>query len=130
MYNIFDFIERRNQGVLNVIKEWTLSLQKKERAKLNQKIDILQQHGPNLSPKLLSDTGNKKIDKIRVNGKVALRLFLCRGPMNPETEFTLLYGAIEKDRKTIPKNALKRAQQNREALILDPTRRVKHERIS
>jgi phage-related protein len=112
----------------NPFKEWTRSLGKPELAKLNQKLDMLERCGGDLPPGLLSDTNLPNIKKIRINGKVALRPLLCRGPINVHTEFTLLHGCIEKDRK-LPKGSLDLAETRRNDIINDRHRRTKHERV-
>lgn len=117
---------------MNVIKEWSEGLQKRDRARLNSKLDMLEQHGTNLSHTLLSDTSESEIKKLRITGKkvLTLRPMLCHGPASHKEEFTLLLGAIEKDRKTIPADAAKRAAANKKQLINNPSQRCPHERVS
>lgn len=116
---------------MNVIKEWTEGLQKKDRARLNSKLDMLEKHGTDLSHTLLSDTGQPDIKKLRITGKrfLTLRPMLCQGPISRKEEFTLLLGAIEKDRKTIPANAAAKAAAYRKQLINNPSQRCPHERV-
>jgi len=64
-----------------------------------------------------------------VNGKVALRPMLCRGPEDMTNEFTFLLGATERDRKYLPRNAPMLADKNRKDLILTPKNRCRHERF-
>lgn len=116
----------------NLIKAWTLGLglDKRQLAKLNAKLDMLQQYGPNLPPGLLSDTKSGKIKKLRINGDRALRPMLCKGPKYNNTEFTLLLGAEEKDRKLIPKDAVEQAEKLYIKVKASPeTTRCIHERI-
>jgi hypothetical protein len=120
---IFDYLD--DTGV-NVITEWLSELQKPERARMDRKIDALHLNGSNLSSDLLSDSSDKNIKKIRVNGRVALRLFLCRGPIDVQSEFTLLIGVIEKDRK-VPTNTVPQAVERRKRVIADHKRRTLHE---
>lgn len=128
-YALYDFLLGPDR---NAIKEWTLGLQKRDRARLNQKLDMLEQHGPNLLPQLLSPSGVAKILKLRITGRKVptLRPMLCDGPINLGSEYTLLQGAIEKDRKLVPSNAAQTAKVFREALINDPTKRCPHEQVS
>lgn len=100
-----------------------------ERAKLNLKLDLLRLNGADLSPELLSDTNVSTIKKLRVNGRVAVRLMLCRGPIHVHDEFTLLMGAIEKDRKLIPANAVEVAEERRLVVIANTLRRIEHVRF-
>lgn len=130
-YLLYDFLETRGDKLVNVIKEWTEGLQKKDRARLNSKLDMLEKHGTALSHTLLSDTGEPEIKKLRITGKkvLTLRPMLCQGPISRKEEFTLLLGAIEKDRKTIPANAAAKAAAYRKQLINNPSQRCPHERI-
>lgn len=113
----------------NPFREWALGLGKVERAKLNSKIDLLTVCGADLPPNLLSDSGHPNIKKLRINGAVALRPLLCRGPTEMNgSEFTLLAGAIEKDRK-LPTDVLELAARRRTEIIENNDRRILHERI-
>lgn len=121
---IYDYCDHREK---NVIEDWlNEGLQVPERARMIRKLDALRDNGPDLSSDLLSDTGSPHIKKIRLNGRVAPRLLLCRGPVNMTSqEFTLLFGCTERDRKFVPANALAIAEENRGYVIADPKRRRK-----
>jgi hypothetical protein len=81
-------------------------------------------NGPDLPSDLLSDTPSKHIKKIRVNGRVALRPLLCRGPVDMQgREYTLLCGSTEKDKKFVPANALELSEERRESVIKEPLKR-------
>jgi hypothetical protein len=124
-WRIFDYVDMRDG---NVIVKWLNGLQKPERARMDRKLQALHDNGPNLSSELLSDTPSKHIKKIRLNGRVAPRLLLCRGPVDMEREFTLLFGATERDRKFVPANAIEAAEENRERVTSDPDhRRTEHD---
>ncbi len=125
-WDIYDYADHRGK---NLIKEWIQTLQRKDRARLMAKLDLLHTNGPELPQGLLSDTPSRHIKKIRVNGDVALRLLLCRGPVSMEAkEYTLLLGATERDRKFVPPKAIAIAEEHREFVIKEPLkRRVKHE---
>lgn len=112
----------------NPFMEWARRRQKPERAKLDQKLDMLEMYGADLSVGLLSDTSHPHIKKIRINGRVALRPLLCRGPTDMQGEFTLLVGCVERDRK-LPPNAIQTAVERRQQLIDGQLGRIKHERI-
>jgi hypothetical protein len=128
-FNLFDF---KNSSDENVLQYWAdrLPLQKRDRGRLDSKIDMLKRVGDNLPPKLLQPTRARHIMEIAVNGQVALRVLLCRGPIVMKNEFTFLFGATEKDRKYNPKNSPERADRNRDDLILNPSQRCKHERFN
>jgi hypothetical protein len=124
-WKIFDYVDMRN---VKVIVKWLDELQKAERARMDRKLQALQDNGPNLSSELLSDTPSRHIKKIRLNGRVAPRLLLCRGPVDMEREFTLLFGAMERDRKFVPENAIEVAEENRGRVTSDPDhRRIDHD---
>ncbi len=124
-WEVFDYRDLRGE---NVIVNWLNELQKPERARMDRKLQALKDNGPNLSNELLSDTPSRHIKKIRINGRVAPRLLLCRGPISMDGEFTLLFGATERDRKFVPQNALSIAEENRGHVIDDPVgRRVEHD---
>ena len=131
IYKLYDFLEKRGDKLVNVIKEWTEQLQKKDRARLNSKLDMLEKNGTNLSRTLLSDTGEPEIKKLRITGRkvLTLRPMLCQGPVSHKEEFTLLLGVIEKDRKTLPADAVKKAAAHRKQLINNPSQRCPHERV-
>ena len=123
-WDIYDYVDHRGR---NVIEAWIQNLQKPEHARLRAKLDLLHVNGPDLPKDLLSNTPSKHILKIRVNGRVALRPLLCRGPVNMAgREFTLLLGATEKDRELVPENAVEIAEERRELVIKEPLKwRVK-----
>jgi len=128
MWELFDYIDGRG---VNVIEAWRNSRQKPEKAKLDNRLNILAKTGPNVGLGLLSGTKSRYIDKLKVTGKVTLRLMLCRGPIQMDGEFTLLLGAREQDRKLIPRDAEDIAESHRLNVISNPrahrSRRHTHE---
>jgi hypothetical protein len=126
--NLFDYC---NAAGLNEFKEWTKSLQSPQRAKLNAKLDMLQFKGMGLFPELLSGTDTPGIMKLRIKGNVQLRPMLCKGPVDVNTEFTLLMGATEVGGKLKPKNADAVAGGLKNEVRNDPDhRRIDHARVS
>jgi hypothetical protein len=125
-WTIFDYIDPVDG---NLFKEWSVRLQKKERAKLNQRLDSLAMHGSGLIPGILSPSGIPSIFKLKIHGKVQLRPMLCEGPGRGEEAFTLLLGAFEVSDDYVPMGAPLLASRMREALIKDMRRRVPHERV-
>ena len=124
MWKLFDYVDERGR---NDVKRWMKGLEKPDRARLEAKLDTLEEHGPGLPSDLLSDTTDRNLKKMRINGRVAPRPILCVGPSDNSQEYTLLIGAVERDRKWVPKNALKMARERREAILRDPeTRRCPH----
>jgi hypothetical protein len=118
MWELFDYVDDRG---INIIEVWRMSLQKPERAKLDNRLNILAKTGPEGGTGLLAGTKSRHIDKLKVTGKVTLRLMLCRGPVEMDGEFTLLLGAHEQDRKLVPRNAEKIAEEHRLKVISNPT---------
>jgi len=126
MWTLYEFLDTRGRGIIVVWIE-DARLQTEAIARLNQKLDLLAISGPDLSPQLLTGTGERHISKLRVKApKMQLRPLLCRGPIAPQVEFTLLFGAIERN-NTLPKNALRQAVTNRQTILDDPKRRRLHE---
>lgn len=124
---IYDYVNRHG---LNEFKEWTLGLEKSQRAKLNEKIDKLTLFGDQLYPEMLTGTCVAGIQKLRVKGNVQLRPLLCKGPVNIQNEYTLLMGAKEVGSKWVPKGAPSTAATIKAEVIKDPAkRRAKHERV-
>lgn len=126
-YTIYDHVDEHGR---NTIKEWTSELQAPDRAKVDQKIDMLITSGSDLPPKLLSDSRSPHIKKLRLIGlgKVQLRPMFCKGPINNYIEFTLLMGAIEKGSKLDPPDADYKAENLRQEVIANPSlRRCPHE---
>ena len=112
-----------------MIKEWCVRLQKKDLIRLTQRIDKLSESGHELCPGLAGPLHNSRhLYKIKVNGNVAVRLLLCKGPLSMETEYTLLLGAFETDDE-LPVGTLETAEQNRQDIIRDRNRRCVHERL-
>lgn len=128
MADRWDIYDYRDQRGKDIIDDWMQGLQKKDRARLQAKIDLLHNNGPDLPTGLLSDTPSRNIKKIRVKGDVALRPLLCRGPVDMDAEYTLLYGATERDWKLVPQNAIEVAEGRRQDVINEPLkRRVKRD---
>lgn len=129
-WRIYAFTSRRG---VSVIQDWASEIKgdKDLLARLNQKLDLLEANGSDLPPGLLAGTTFRHVDKLRIFGrKQTWRIMVCKGPIANEFEFTLLYAAREKDRKLIPPDAYKQADDNRKRIIADLTRRREHERIS
>jgi|SRR3989304_7091169 len=127
-YKLYDYVDNRGN---NTIKDWILNLQKPERGRLDLKLALLEKHGLNLGTGLLTESKLSHIKEIKINGRVALRLMVCKGPIENDKEFTLLFGAIEKDRKLIPNDAVQRAEIRRQEIIANPSsRRCLHEWIA
>jgi len=130
MINIlYDFLDL---GGRNVIQDWAdnLPMQKRDRGRLDSKIDLLANHGDDLPPRLLQPTRMKHVMEIAVNGQVAIRLMLCRGPFDMAGEFTFLLGATERDRKYVPREAPQKADKNRTQLLSYKNQRCNHERFN
>jgi hypothetical protein len=126
-FALYDYIDDHGN---NDIKKWTRQQEKAQRAKLNVRLDMLASKGFELFPEILTGTDTPGIQKLRVKGKIQLRLMLCKGPINHEKEFTLLIGATERDSCLVPNKADKTANDRKKIIIKNPNRRRDHERIS
>src|SRR5437016_2292901 len=101
----------RNHRGNNLIKEWCRRLQKRDLIKLTQRIDKLGESGHELCPGLAGPLHNSRhLYKIKINGNVAVRLFLCKGPIRMEAEYTLLLSAFEADDE-LPARTIDTAEQ-------------------
>jgi hypothetical protein len=125
-FTIYDYVDPI-EG--NLMKTWSLGLQKKELAKLNAKIDALEMYGNDLIPGILSPTGTASIFKLKIQGQVKLRPMVCEGPGN-KPSFTFLIGAKEISWGYEPAGAPDIASRIRQDLLHHPERRIKHERVA
>lgn len=126
-FTLYDYF---SESGVNEFKEWAEGLQSKERAKLNEKLDKLQEHGDTLYPHMLTGTSVAGIQKLRVQGGVKLRPLLRKGPVDMASEYTLLMGAKEVGNKWVPKNAPKTASDRKAEVAANPVgRRKLHERV-
>jgi len=101
-WRIFEYLERGDQSTIGV---WLVEkdITERDRGQLVQKMDLLAMHGPNLPPGLLAgpikSKRNRKMQshiyKFIIHGDKMLRPMLCKGPIEMESEYTMLIGAIE-----------------------------------
>lgn len=117
---------RRDNAIKVWLKDEAVSVA--QTAAFQDKIDTLEKSGPDMVPGFISETPvAANIYKMKIKGNKGmkqLRPMCCRGPFGPN-EYTILMGAVEKDRKLIPADAKERAQDNRKELIADRSRRVR-----
>jgi len=127
LWKLYDYVNAQGQ---NEFRAWTEKLQKVEKVKLIQKLDMLAQMGMDLLPSLLAGPVDQHIYKMKIKGDRMLRPRLCRGPVDNDREFTLLAGAFEKQGKDVPATVNAIAIANRSAVLADPgKRRREHERV-
>src|SRR4030095_12441565 len=126
-WKLYDYVDNRG---INDFERWSLGLQSSDRARLSQKLGMLQKLGPDLPPQLLAGPIKGNIYKMRINGRVAMRPLLCKGPINNDAEFTLLMGATERDRQWQPRNAPATAVVRRTEIVADSARRCNHVRVA
>ena len=127
---MYDYVD---DGDANDFARWCRQLQSPDLARLNRKLKMLADNGPDLGPKLLAGPlkGYAHIYKIIVNGRVALRPLLCKGPIDNDHELTLLKGAFESDWEWVPSNARETAVIRRQEVIDDSdARRCDHKLVS
>jgi hypothetical protein len=112
----------------NDILAWCNRLQKMEKIRLIKRMDTLAESGHDLCPGLVGPVhGSPHLYKIKVNGSVAVRMLLCKGPVNKDTEYTFLLGAFERDDE-LPVGAIEAAELRRTEILNDEERRCLHER--
>lgn len=117
---VYDFINAKGE---NVIANWLDGLGKGLLGRMRSKLEVLLTAESDLPPKMLTDTKEAQIKELRVNSNEALRLLLCKGP-DPQLkndEFTLLFGAKERDKRYQPRDALALAESNRQLVLQNPT---------
>lgn len=128
-WNLFDYVDHHGR---NDFKDWSEGLQESERAKLNRRLKALEANGPALLPQMLAGPlkGYPHIYKLKMNGRIALRPLLCKGPINNDVEFTLLKGAFEVGNAWQPPTAPSEAVTRRDEVIADSkNRRVQHVKV-
>ena len=111
--------------------EWALlSVPKRQLIKLQAKIDALMNTGSELSPQLLSDTGQTGIKKIKVQGNPKLRPLLCQLDSKDDKEdWVFLLGAFEISSNYVPADALIEAAIRRKEVKEDGNRKILHTRF-
>ena len=121
-WKLYDYVDK--DGV-NQFREWCLRLQKPELAKVEQRLTMLELHGPGLAPQMLAGPlrGWRHIYKLKFNGRTAPRPMLCKGTVEPNSEFTLLLGAFEVGSEYVPPKAPEIAEGLRQQVAADPKRR-------
>src|SRR5260370_38927915 len=102
IWNIFDAVDKNSASnlVVWIAKE---KITKRDIGQLNQKIDMLEQHGPDLPPKLLAgpikSKRNKRIVshiyKFNIHGGRMLRPRLCKGSIDDPNALTMLLGELK-----------------------------------
>jgi hypothetical protein len=126
-WTVYFFLEglRRDNAIRKWLGEERISTV--QIAAFQDKIDTLEESGPEMVPGFISGTPvAKDIYKMKVKGNKGmkqLRPMCCRGPF-ASNEYTILAGAVEKDGKLIPKDIKQRAADNLRELKADPSRRV------
>jgi hypothetical protein len=101
-WRIFEYVEWGYQSTIGI---WLIenAITDRDRGRLVQKMDLLAMHGPNLPPGLLAgpikSKRNRKMQshiyKLIIHGDKMLRPMLCKGPIEMDSEYTMLIGAIE-----------------------------------
>lgn len=133
---IWDFLRGPGKSVMHAWADEE-KLGVRERAQLNQKLDMLGRIGFETAKHLefLKGTSGEHnhIFKLVVKSQRMLRPMLCRGPRDHTREVTLLAGAIEKDYRLHPADAAGQAESRRQFLVDHPEapeqHRIRHERF-
>ena len=112
-------------------KNWAVGVPKRQRIKLQAKIDMLVRYGSDLPPQLLADTGVPGIKKLKIQGNPKLRPLLCKiSDDATEEEYVLLIGAYEIDWDYDPSDALTVAIIRKEEVLKDENRKTEHVRLT
>lgn len=133
---IYDYLGDNGE---NPIAAW-IAGHPKDRGRINAKIDMLMRYGDQTLPSFVTPAvGSGAIKEIVINGERALRILICRGPIEigrssdgkksspwAAPEFTILLGAEERDCKYVPSDAVQQAELRRKTIMHDPKRRVAH----
>lgn len=115
----------------NLFKEWSEGLEKNEIAKLNVFLRRLEKEGPDDLLASICPVVRGQIRKLIVKTKTAqLRPLLCKGPVETDSEITLLIGAYERDWKWVPRDAKDQAEERRKAILERRAGRCSHEWVS
>lgn len=125
-WRVFDYCDLRDR---NVFDDWLTCLDGSNRARIMSKLQAIHTYGGSGLPNMITDTTEPRIKELVLNTKqMALRVFLCRGPVDVRTEITLLGGGREKDVKyvtTKPHITPNIAETYRQELFLNPSLRRK-----
>ena len=127
-YQLYDYVDSRG---INDFKDWSKRLESGYRGVLHRRLKALEETEPGLVPGLLEGPirGYRHIYKLKIGGKVKLRLLVCKGPIDNDNELTLLMGATERDWKFEPRNAPAIAEARRQEIIENPQRRCNHAKV-
>ena len=123
-FPVYDFTDSEGKSVIAL---WRNGLTKRDKGALDSKLNMLALNGTGLSRGLLAGPINKTkhIYKLIIHADTMLRPMLCKGPFDPNSDFTLLLGAKEIQFKLVP--GPEEALKNRDILLGDKSRRKLHE---
>ena len=126
--DIWEFLPDARHGV---IREWLRdkNISVRDQAKLDLAVDRLRtlDFGLNSTKLVAGPLKGSKVFKLRLRCENReLRPMLCRGPLEPLGDCTLLLGAIERDGKLDPADAVQRAEGNRRKLKEDRSLRARY----
>jgi hypothetical protein len=122
-YKIWVFIEPDGT---NEFYKWREKMPPKQVAKMDDRITKLSQSGLQLLPLILAPVKNSGLYKLKVHGNPQLRPLLTRGPLDNNSEFTLLQGAREISSQFDPLNAVDLANAKKDRLLLDDSLRTEY----
>jgi hypothetical protein len=121
---VFEYVDRRGIGVYTA---WYQARQARQRAALDAKLDAVRKAGE-LPPRLFRGPVKHRNQfypntwKLTVNCDGALRPLACKGPIDPENEWTILVPVIEVGNQ-YPPGVFQEAEERRLEIVADPTRR-------
>ena len=120
MWELWEYIDHRGNGVLT-----TWALQRRERIKLDEKLELLRNNGPDRLARSLVMYLSQGIWKMKVRGNAPLRPLFCRGPIDTSNEITFLAQAIERGNRLLPAGVVSDAMDKMKVVEVDSSRRVR-----
>lgn len=105
----YEYVEIREGGQLGgLLSDWPLD-DRERRALIIMLLRLFRTDSTQAVGSFLFKEPEPGIYYAKATGKTQLRPRLCRGPQRPNDEVTFLVRAVERDGKTIPQDAARRA---------------------
>src|SRR5277367_1840281 len=101
--DIYDFIDAAHGNLIGI---WIRTLSRSDRAKFKVKLRYLSdvEYEEAVGGKLLQGPIYEHIYKLKIHGDIMMRPMLCRGPIDNDSEYTLLAGAKEENFALVPED--------------------------
>lgn len=125
---LYEYVDAGGRGAMT---SWMRTKGAREHSwQLDHALDRLEQAGVASLPGFFVGplASFRHVYKLRLGGRVRLRPLLCKGPIEPERELTLLIPAFERNWKLDPPDAPAKAERRRQEILFDRSRRRRYER--